>query len=69
MLIPKGSPVYEGSGFTKDDILISFRDEVTLRLDSDFVLKCGKVGILDTSKDKRVGDEINRMIKYYKETN
>lgn len=65
VLITHASPAYAATGLHADQVIINVRDAALYSLDSHFVRNCRQIGVLDTSLDKRVGENLRDMMKQY----
>lgn len=64
-LLAKDSPAKIGSGFTADDVCISFRDAFRVEKGSGILDNVVIVGILDLEIDKRFKENVSSLILQY----
>lgn len=65
VLLTVKSAAYVGSGFDKNEILISIRDAVIVRKDSIYLKESQKVGELNLDKDARFRDGFVRVLREF----
>lgn len=65
VLITKRSPAYKATNFRADEVTIRVCDAALYSIDSSFVKNCTQIGILDTDLDKRLGDNLQDMMRKY----
>jgi hypothetical protein len=65
VLMTSKSPAHAATGFHADTIIINIKEAALYSIDSQYVKNCRQIGVLDTTMDKRVGANLQDLMKTY----
>ncbi len=65
VLLTHKSPAHASTGFHAETVIINIKEAALYSIDSEYVRNCRQIGTLDTDLDKRVGANLNDLMKTY----